>query len=127
VTKVTTPDALPALAEGLAAVVSPEGFPLRQQSVAATVGVLGGTGLSWAAVPLAQPALEPLPPPLPTQTLVDLLKQPLCVGEARRLVLDQLSRHYRRPFADQWEFVEYAQEQQLALDLLSPPVPPTRP
>jgi hypothetical protein len=37
---------------------------------------------------------------LPPQTLVDLLKHPLCVGDARRLVLDELAPHYHRPFAD---------------------------
>ena len=30
---------------------------------------------------------------LPPQTLVDLLQHPCCVGEARRLVLDQLARN----------------------------------
>jgi serine/threonine protein kinase len=55
------------------------------------------------------------------QTLVDLLKYHLCVGEARRLVLEQLSRHYGRPFADQWDFVRFAEERQLGLDLLGPP------
>src|SRR5262249_54782503 len=68
--------------------------------------------------------LPPPPPPLRAQTLVDMLKQPLCVGEARRLVLGQLARHYGRPFADQWEFVEYAQEHKLGLDLTSPPRQP---
>jgi hypothetical protein len=58
---------------------------------------------------------------LPAPTLVDLLKQPFCVGEARRLVLDQLQRHYRRPFADQWEFVRFATEHNLGLDLTTPP------
>jgi hypothetical protein len=53
--------------------------------------------------------------------LVDLLKHPYCVGEARRLVLDQLSRHYRRPFADQWDFVDYVKQQKLGLDLTTPP------
>ena len=63
-------------------------------------------------------------PPLPPQTLVDLLKQPFCVGEARRLVLDQLSRHYNRPFADQWDFVDHVHQQQLGLDLTTPPERP---
>jgi hypothetical protein len=63
-------------------------------------------------------------PPLPEQTLVELLKQPLCVGEARRLVLAQLSRHYHRPFADQWEFVGYVQQRKLNLDLTTPPERP---
>jgi hypothetical protein len=70
---------------------------------------------------LLEPAMQPLPPPLPAQTLVDLLKHPFCVGRARRVVLDQLSRHYNRSFADQWDFVRFASEQKLGLDLTSPP------
>jgi serine/threonine protein kinase len=59
--------------------------------------------------------------PLRPQLLVELLKHPLCVGDARRAVLAQLSRHYDRPFADQWDFVRYATDKNLDLDLLSPP------
>jgi hypothetical protein len=66
------------------------------------------------------PPLEPLPPPLPAQLPVDLLKEPLCVSAARRVVREQLSRHYGRQFADQWEFALFAEEQRLDLDLLSP-------
>jgi hypothetical protein len=68
-----------------------------------------------------------LPPPLPAQTLVDLLKSPPCVGEARRIVLAQLARHYGRDFADQWEFARFAEEQDLGLDLTSLPRDPGRP
>ncbi len=96
----------------------------RPLSVAATVAGLPGPGIPFAALASAQPALEPLPPPLPAQMLVELLKQPLCVGEPRRLVLEQLARHYHRSFADQWEFVEYAQNQKLGLDLTTPPQRP---
>jgi Protein kinase domain len=79
-------------------------------------------GLSWPVPSLAAPAmLLTLPPPLPPQTLVDLLKDPFCVGEARRVVLVQLGRHYHRTFADQWDFVRFAEERQLGLDLLGPP------
>jgi hypothetical protein len=67
---------------------------------------------------------QPPPPPLPAQMLVDLLKQPFCVGEARRLVLGQLARHYQRPFVGHWDFVRFAQEQELPLDLLTPPQRP---
>jgi hypothetical protein len=35
-------------------------------------------------------------------------------------VLDQLARHYHRPFADLWDFVDYV-HQQLDLDLTTPP------
>lgn len=57
-------------------------------------------------------------------TLVELLKHPFCVGEARRAVLDALEFAYSRKFKDQWDFVEFAQKQQLQLDLLSPPKRP---
>ena len=77
-----------------------------------------------AALASAQLAMEPLPPPLPPQTLVDLLKHPLCVGEARRLVLEQLGRRYNRPFADPWEFVDYVHQNKLDLDLTTPPERP---
>ena len=76
------------------------------------------------ATALAAPSLNPLPPPLPVPTLVELLKYPLCVGPARRLVLDQLQRHYGRSFADQWDFVRFAQAQHPELDLTSPPTRP---
>ncbi len=82
--------------------------------------------LRWTATALLTPALSPLPPPLPAQTLVDLLKHPLCVAEARRVVLGELSRHYGRPFADQWEFVEFATRQELGLDLTTPTPRPDR-
>jgi len=81
-------------------------------------------GLPFAAQGWAQLPLEPPPPPLPPQTLVELLKQPFCIDEARRLVLEQLSRHYHRPFADQWEFVEYVHKHKLDLDLTTPPQRP---
>jgi hypothetical protein len=58
-----------------------------------------------------------LPPPV----LVELLKNPLCVGNGRRAVLDVLEIHYQRHFADQWDFVCYAQDNNLGFDLTSPP------
>jgi len=60
------------------------------------------------------------------QSLVDLLKQPLCIGEPRRLILEQLARHYQRPFRDQWDFVRFAEENNLDLDLTKPPKPDPR-
>jgi hypothetical protein len=64
---------------------------------------------------------------LPTQDLVEVLKWPTCVGEARRVVLDILGQRYQRHFANQWEFVRFAQEQHLDLDFTSPPRRPTLP
>jgi hypothetical protein len=57
---------------------------------------------------------------LSTEQLGDLLKQPLCVGEARRVILDQLEIRYQRKFADHWSFVRFAQNE-LGLDLTGPP------
>jgi hypothetical protein len=57
---------------------------------------------------------------LPSQTLAELLKHPLCVREPRRIVLDQLGDRYGRRFEDQWDFVRFAEEQKLGLDFTSP-------
>jgi hypothetical protein len=35
--------------------------------------------------------------------------------------LDQLARHDHRPFADQWDFVDYVHQQNLGPDLTTPP------
>ena len=42
----------------------------------------------------------------------------------RRVVLDTLGSRYHRTFADQWEFVHFAQEQNLGFDFTSPPKRP---
>jgi hypothetical protein len=52
---------------------------------------------------------------------VELLKQPTCIGEARRVILDHLGNRYGRRFRDHWAFVHYAQEHLPDLDLTSPP------
>jgi hypothetical protein len=47
---------------------------------------------------------------------------PSCIGEARRVVLDQLGNRYRRRFADPWDFVRFAKQQRLGgLDFTTPP------
>jgi hypothetical protein len=69
-------------------------------------------------------AAEPLPCRFSTQWLVDLLKMPTCVGEARAVILEQLSNRYKQPFADQWEFVEFAEKHLPDIDLKSPPKRP---
>jgi hypothetical protein len=108
--------------QALAALLSRDASrPTRTCSLAAAVALSSGAGTPLASLAVLPPALEPLPPPLPAQALVDLLKHPLCVGEARRLVLAQLARHYGRPFADQWEFVAYARQKNLGLDFVTPP------
>jgi hypothetical protein len=66
-------------------------------------------------------AVQPLPCRFTTQQLVALLKMPTCIGKARTVLLEQLSNRYRRPFADVWEFVEWAQQHEPGLDFTSPP------
>jgi serine/threonine protein kinase len=86
--------------------------------------------------------MSPLPPPgdlgslllgsrpleshFSTQEFVDLLKAPTCVGPARRVILDQIGQRYHRTFADQWEFVEFAEKNLPDIDLLSPPKRPRK-
>jgi hypothetical protein len=146
----TDPSALAALAQGLAAVLTREPTDRHLQRIRGASGAVGlGTSPSFLPLTAAVPAvaLEPLPAPqpeygidvskmaalpavvldalpepLPAQALVDLLKHPLCVGEARRVVLDQLQRHYGRAFADQWDFVRFAEGRNL--DLTTPPQRP---
>jgi tRNA 2-selenouridine synthase SelU len=122
-TKMTYPLAFQSLAQGLSAVLHSD-YSWRNASqryrLIGAIGTLAGP----ASLLLAPALFQPPPPPLPAQTLVDLLKQPFCVGEARQLVLGQLARHYLRPFADQWDFVRFAQEHKLPLDLLTPPQRP---
>jgi len=124
--KETGTESLQHLAEGLSAVLLCEDtsrIESRRHNLIGAIGALSDPASMLVVSPLLKPVLK-LPPPLPAQTLVDLLKQPFCVGEARRLVLGQLGRHYGRAFADQWEFVDYAQKHKLDLDLTSPPKRP---
>ncbi len=91
----------------------------RSMEVASFVGLVNVT--PFAALPVLPTASEPLPCRLSTQDLVELLKMPTCFGEARKVVLKHLGNRYGRVFANHWEFVRFAQEQRLDLDLTSPP------
>jgi hypothetical protein len=79
-----------------------------------------------ADLPFRPGASAPLPCRLSPQDLVGLLKMPTCFGEARKVVLKHLGNRYSRVFANHWEFVRFAQEQHLDLDLTSPPKRPSR-
>src|SRR5262249_4636855 len=118
-TKWREPNVLRALAQGLAAVVSRESHARRRLRIE---GEAGAARLGSPAV--RKPAMEPVPEPLPDETLVELLKHPLCVSDARRAILDALGTRYKRRFADQWDFVRFAQEQKLGLDFTTPPALP---
>jgi hypothetical protein len=97
----------------------------RARGVATALGFVCTTPVH--ALPALPAVGEPLPCRLSTPDLVELLKMPTCYGEARKVVLKHLGNRYVRPFANHWEFVRFAQEQHLALDLLSPPKRPKRP
>jgi hypothetical protein len=96
----------------------------RAKAVAAFLSQAAGPLSSLAALPAAS---EPLPCRLSTQDLVELLKMPTCWGEARKVVLRHLGNRYGRRFATHWEFVRFAREQRLNLDLTSPPQRPAQP
>jgi hypothetical protein len=82
-------------------------------------------GLGAARQPLGvlslMPTVQPLPCRFSTQELIELLKHPLCVGRSRTVVLKHLGNRYRRPFASVWEFLRFAREHQLDIDLTTPP------
>jgi hypothetical protein len=75
----------------------------------------------FPALPVLPAVSEPLPCRLSTQDLVELLKMPTCFRQARKVVLKHLGNRYHRVFANHWEFVRFAKEQHLDLDLTSPP------
>jgi tRNA A-37 threonylcarbamoyl transferase component Bud32 len=125
--KAKDPKTLQQLAQGLSAALSavpPAEISARSAMAAATVAFPSGTGDPLASLALLLPAAEPPPCRLSTEQLVELLKMPTCIPEARRVVLDQLGNRYRRTFANQWEFVRFAEEQKLGLDFTSPPKRP---
>ncbi|HKI33425.1 MAG TPA: serine/threonine-protein kinase, partial [Gemmataceae bacterium] len=120
-------DLLPWRAQPLSALLSavPRAeIPSRTTTVASAVALPAGTGHPLTILALLIPAAGPLPCRLSTQQLVELLKRPACVGKVRRIILDHLGNHYRRTFADVWEFVRFAKEQNLDLDFTTPPQRP---
>jgi hypothetical protein len=98
---------------------------VRAAAVATAVGwSVQGCVPPLPALPVAS---EPLPCCLATQDLVELLKMPTCFGGARQVVLAHLGNRYGRRFANHWEFVRFAKEQQLDLEFTTLPKRPSRP
>jgi tRNA A-37 threonylcarbamoyl transferase component Bud32 len=97
----------------------------RAAALTTAVGLIGSSPL--AAFPALLAASEPLPCRVSTQDLVELLKMPTCFGRARQVVLKHLGNRYGRSFANHWEFVHFARERHLDLDLTSPPKRSLRP
>jgi hypothetical protein len=93
----------------------------RARAVTLLTAAVGHGNRLPGALAVATLAVEPLACRLSTQEVVELLKHPLCVGVARRALLDQLEHRYHESFVDQWSFVRFAEDQKLGLDFISPP------
>jgi hypothetical protein len=65
-----------------------------------------------------QPALERPSRRLSDQQLVELLRQPSCVGRALRTILDELELEHRRPFADHWDYICFVDKAGFQLDFI---------
>jgi hypothetical protein len=111
------------LQQGLSAVLCPAALTGNRSTAAASIVAFpAATGHALPSFTLLIAVAEsPSPCPLSTQQLVELLKMPTCIGKIQRVVLDQLGNRYRCRFANVWEFVHYAEEHKLDLDLTSPP------
>jgi hypothetical protein len=118
--KTTDTTRLNSLAEAI--VVTLTGLPPTRTATAAAAAVTSLADRSGWPMTLAVLTLVKDPPPcrLSTLQLVDLLKDPLCVGKARRVILDQLEIRFQREFADHWAFVRFAQNE-LTIDPTGPP------
>lgn len=113
-----------ALTQGLSAVLTRVDHAeqsARTVTVVTCVGLMGGMGNIHGSLALMRPAVEPLSCRFSTPELVELLKQPTCVGSFQRTILDQLEIRYRMKFRDVWAFVHHAQEENLGLDFARPP------
>jgi hypothetical protein len=91
----------------------------RAATIASTIGT--AAKLSLTTLPFLPDAGKPLPCRLTTQDLVEFLKMPTCFGQVRQVILNQLGNRYGRRFDTHWDFVRYAQEQNLNLDFTTPP------
>jgi hypothetical protein len=95
---------------------------VRATAASAAIGLCSINRLGAAQA--LETAGKPLPCHLSTQDLVELLKMPTCRGKDRQIVLRHLGNRYGRTFANHWEFVRFAKEQQLDLEFTTPPKRP---
>jgi hypothetical protein len=117
----TWPTQLRSALEALLVRVDSPTFLQRSAALLAALGHLGSEDHFVAILPSLAVLMRPLPYRFSSQELVELLKQPTCVGLARRIILDQLENRYGRRFRDHWEFVHFAHKHLPELDLTSPP------
>jgi hypothetical protein len=130
IAKTSDPKILRDLAQGLRAVseerLDPNEVGSRAVLLARGIGESMSPATRLPGLATLTQATQPLPSRVSTQQLVDLLKMPLCIGDARTVFLEMLGQRYHRTFADQWEFVEYAEKQLPGIDLKSPPKRPAK-
>jgi hypothetical protein len=65
-------------------------------------------------------ALTLLAKHLSLEQMVEMLRQPTCVGTAREVLLAELGRRKGRTFTDLWQLVEYLQDNARHIDLDAP-------
>ncbi len=94
----------------------------RASAIAANIGNLASN--TWPGLSLTSTACEPLPCRFETRDLVELLKIPTYYSTERRVILDQLGNRYHQRFATHWDFVRYAEKNNLNLDFTTPPQRP---
>ena len=128
--KINYPSTLPPLTKGEAVLVVDVEPPEASRRIH-LIGACVGTAINQLTV---MACLAPLAESVTTTAgsvyrpaVVDLLKMPTCRLEARRVLVRQLGNQCGRPFADMWEFVNWAKENRPDLDLTSPPVRPDSP
>ncbi len=128
--KTNHPYALQPLPFALAALLvqsAPRESDRRVRSLAAAIGNASGAFTLFTDLAPTDEAWQPLSGRLNEQQLVDLLKALTCRREARQVIVARLGNQCGRPFADMWEFVEWAKENRPDLDLTSPPARPDGP
>jgi hypothetical protein len=87
-------------------------------------------GLPSGRPPVLGPSMKPGEPPpafgplvsgLDPQEMVDLLKQPTCVGAAQEVILSRLGEEKNQKFATLWDLVEWVEAHDPSIDLRTPP------
>ena len=124
------PYALQPLPYALAALLvqtAPGESDRRVRSLVAAIGNASGAFTLFADLATTDEAWQPLSGRLTEQPLVDLLKAPTCRRKARQVIVARLGNQCGRPFANLWDFVDWAREHRPDLDLTSPPVRPDSP
>jgi hypothetical protein len=113
------PQALPELAAALAA-LSPR---LNERATSAAVRKLLDTAArSPRSKSLSNSALSRAVANRSAPELVELLKHPGCVGQARAVVLQKMGEKFDRRFSDVWELVDWLAVNAPEIDAASPPV-----